>query len=179
MTAPRAGTVLILVLVGLAVATLAAEPFGWRLVKKQIRARFPGVQQIATEDLAARLADAAAPKPLLLDVRTAEEYSVSHLPGARHVSPAADAAAIDPLASRDTPIVTYCSVGYRSSAFAERLQKAGYRNVVNLEGSIFEWANSGRTVVREGHPVREVHSYDRTWGTLLKKELRAVKPSGS
>jgi hypothetical protein len=73
----------------------------------------------------------------------------------------------------DLPIVTYCSVGYRSGAFAERLRSAGFTNVVNLEGSIFRWANEGRPLFRSARPVTEVHPYNRTWGLLLKEDRRA------
>ena len=56
--------------------------------------------------------------------------------------------------AKDAPIVTYCSVGYRSGKMAERLQAAGYTNVRNLEGSIFKWANEHRPLVRgESEPV--------------------------
>ncbi len=43
----------------------------------------------------------------------------------------------------------------------------------NLKGSIFQWANEGRPVVRDGEPVREVHPYDAVWGRLLDRDLRA------
>ena len=77
------------------------------------------------------------------------------------------------LTARDAPIVTYCSVGYRSSAVAERLEEQGYTRVWNLEGSIFEWANQGLPVVRDGEEVSQVHPYNRRWGRLLDKQLRA------
>lgn len=41
----------------------------------------------------------------------------------------------------DSHIVVYCSVSYRSSILARRLQDMGFTNVYNLEGSIFKWAN--------------------------------------
>jgi hypothetical protein len=60
---------------------------------------------------------------------------------------------------------------------AERLQKAGFTRVRNLEGSIFEWANEGRPLVREGKKVTTVHPYDTTWGRLLRDDVRAPLPS--
>ena len=56
---------------------------------------------------------------------------------------------------------------------AQRLSEAGFTNVVNLEGSIFEWANQGHPVYREDRAVALVHPYDAVWGLLLKKDLRA------
>jgi 3-mercaptopyruvate sulfurtransferase SseA len=75
------------------------------------------------------------------------------------------------------PIVVYCSVGYRSSRLAERLQKAGCTNVFNLDGSIFQWANEGRLLERDGRPVNEVHPYSQTFGQLLRSEHRAKATS--
>ena len=139
----------------------------WGAVKARIRKEFPAVPQISTGDLAAKL---GTEKPLLLDVRTQAEFDVSHIAGARRVEPGATP---DLGVARDTPIVTYCSVGYRSSAVAQRLREAGYTRVQNLEGSIFQWANEGRPLVRDGKPATLVHPFDRKWGRLLDKPRRA------
>ena len=68
-------------------------------------------------------------------------------------------------------IVVYCSIGYRSARLARELEQQGVEGVLNLEGSIFEWANSGHGVEREGEAVSEVHPYDEDWGRLLDQEL--------
>ena len=67
----------------------------------------------------------------------------------------------------------YCAVGYRSSAVAERLQKAGVRTVFNLEGSIFQWANEGRPLEADGHPADKVHPYNVRYGKWLAPDRRA------
>jgi 3-mercaptopyruvate sulfurtransferase SseA len=93
------------------------------------------------------------------------------------VRPSADAyPALDTLAS-DTPIVVYCSVGYRSAGVVQALQAQGFSEVYNLKGSIFRWANEGRPVVRNGEPVSAVHPYDASWGQLLTDSLRASPSS--
>ena len=143
----------------------------WKLVERKVRHDFPGVPATRPEPLTRWLADPRREAPLLLDVRTRAEYDVSHLPGAIHVEPGADPATVN--APRDRPIVTYCSVGYRSAAMAERLRAAGFRDVVNLEGSIFQWANEGRPLERDGHPTTTVHPYNATWGMLLRPARRA------
>ncbi len=143
----------------------------WPAVKQAIRAEFPGVEQISTAELNTWLTS-EEPSPILLDVREEAEYRVSHLRGAIRVDPGGETS--PPAgAGKNTPIVTYCSVGYRSSKVAKRLMEQGYTNVSNLEGSIFEWANQGLPVVREGEEVRQVHPYDRNWEQLLDTELRA------
>ena len=168
---------LLLLVLGLASPALAlAQEISWAVIKKQIRTTYPDVPHVSTDTLAARLAHATA--PLLLDVRSEAEYAVSHLPGARHLPPETeDFEALADL-PRETPLVTYCSVGYRSAAMARRLRAAGFTHVENLEGSIFQWANEGRPVVRAGAEVRDVHPYDALWGRLLEPALRARDAGG-
>ena len=68
-------------------------------------------------------------------------------------------------------MIVYCSVGYRSSALAEKLQRAGFTNVANLEGSLFQWANENRPLHRGTNTVREVHGYSRKWSGLLQADV--------
>ena len=140
----------------------------WGAVKARIRKEFPAVPQVGTGALAARL---ERERPLLLDVRTLAEYEVSHLAGARRVEPGALPELGVP---KDAPIVTYCSVGYRSSALAQRLRAAGYTRVENLEGSIFQWANEGRPLVRAGrrHSANDVGSITASFQTPTSRGAR-------
>ena len=163
---------------GLALLAVAATGYAarWEFVKRQIAAKFPEVPSITTGELAALLADKRAEKPLLLDVRTRAEFDVSHLQGAHHVEPDSEPAQLQLTVIKQAPIVTYCSVGYRSAAFARKLRAAGFTNVRNLEGSIFQWANEDRPLVKDGKPAQTVHPYDAIWGTLLKEEKREKIP---
>ena len=102
--------------------------------------------------------------------------AVSHLAGARNVDPGTPVRQLDLGASRDVPIVTYCSIGYRSSAYARKLRAAGYTNVQNLEGSIFRWAEEDRPLVCESGPTGHVHTYSRYWSHLVALEHRAPLP---
>ena len=147
-----------------AVLLASCKSLGWGVLNARIRREFPSVPRVSTAELARTTA-----RPLLLDVRTPPEFAVSHLAGARRVDPGDDAAQVADLPLTE-PIVTYCSVGYRSAQFAEKLQRAGYRDVRNLEGSIFAWANEGRPLVRDTDtPTREVHPFNRWWGLLLDR----------
>ena len=136
----------------------------WWLIKRLIKLKFPEVKQLSTAELATWLADKGS-KPVLLDARTPEEYQVSHLNNAKLVTDNLQ----DIVANVDytTPIVAYCSVGYRSSAIARRLEALGYQNVFNLEGSIFEWINENRPVYRQGKQTTKVHPYQKFWKHLL------------
>ncbi|MHA3773523.1 rhodanese-like domain-containing protein [Verrucomicrobiota bacterium sgz303538] len=141
-------------------------------LERLVRRRFPRVRQMSSTALAEWL-NTGEPQPVLLDARNSEEYAVSHLPGARNVVPGTSVATLEPTLPKDTPIVTYCSVGYRSSALAEQLRDAGYTNVQNLEGSIFRWANEDRPLVCDGKPTDKVHPYSNYWARLVKAERRA------
>ncbi len=55
----------------------------------------------------------------------------------------------------ESKVVVYCSVGYRSEKIAEKLKAAGYKNVFNLYGGIFEWENQNLPVYdSNGEPFR-------------------------
>ena len=143
----------------------------WGVVTAGIRQRYPDVDTLTTGQLATWLAEADTVHPILLDVRQLDEYSVSHLAGAKH-SPAFTAAVVAlAAAALDTPIVTYCSVGYRSAGVAQQLQEHGYTRVLNLRGSLFQWANEGRMMVDANGPARLVHPYGDPWSGLLDEGL--------
>lgn len=164
-------------LLGLALFVMLAvscHAIGWSIVDWKIAHDFPEVKRITPAELAAWLQDPKRAPPVLLDIRTAAEYEVSHLQKAQRVQPGSPASAIQ--ISKDQPIVTYCSIGYRSGAFAQILERAGYRHVLNLEGSIFKWANQDRPVYRDGKQVEKVHPYNEMWGRLLDQARRAAIP---
>lgn len=156
-----------------AVALLGMRSIDWFLLKQSLRHRFPKVEWITTAQLADSLADKSRPPPLLLDVRTEEEWNVSHLSGARRVDPNAPIEKVISGIPKETSIVTYCAVGYRSATLATKLRELGFTNVRNLEGSIFQWANEHRALVHDGQPVTTVHPYSSLWGRLLIDDARA------
>ena len=165
-----------LLAVGLLIGVFAAlglRSIDWFLLKKSLRARFTKIEWISTGELADWLTNKRRPAPVLLDVRTPEEWNVSHLPGARRVDPNASAETAAAGLPKETPIVTYCAVGYRSGEMADRLHAAGFSHVHNLEGSIFQWANEHRPLVHENERVSIVHPYNTFWGRLLNDDVRA------
>lgn len=107
-----------------------------------------------------------------LDAREAEEYAVSHLPGARYVGyETFDLSTLNGIPPNQ-PLVVYCSVGYRSEKIAEKLRAAGFTNVHNLYGGIFEWVNQGHPVYNNQGSTSEVHAFSRAWGVWLRKGKR-------
>ncbi len=138
----------------------------WQAVKALVRQKFP-LPTLST----ATLADWLSNDPssfILIDTRKKAEYNVSHLPHAHHAETVAESEAVMAAVNlcKRSPIVLYCSVGYRSGRLGVKLQEAGY-SVMNLEGSIFQWANEGRSLVTADHSTRQVHPYSDLWGLLL------------
>ena len=146
--------------------------FQWFLLRASLRSQFPQVRWITTRELAGWLGDQQRQRPILLDVRTMDEWKVSHLPEALRVDPGAPAETALPNVPKDAPIVTYCAVGYRSAELATRLRAAGFTHVQNLDGSIFQWANEHRPLVKDGEPASRVHPYNQFWGRLLSDDVR-------
>ncbi len=134
---------------------------------------FPTVEWITLEELAQWLKDPVKPQPMVLDARSEAEYALSHLKDAQRIDPSYPNLAAVAGVSKDTPLVVYCSVGYRSARVASRLGHSGFSRVYNLQGSIFQWVNSGHPVFKDGHPTQLVHPYDLIWGRLLKSRYRA------
>jgi rhodanese-related sulfurtransferase len=128
------------------------------------------VPQISTEALAAYIENF-----VLLDSRSRDEYETSHLQGAQWVGfRKFDLEDLEEL-DRDTTIVVYCSVGKRSELVGAKLQKAGFENVKNLRGGIFQWANENRPVVDKNGSTGDVHPYDRKWGRWLAPHVSKKK----
>ncbi|MDW3647913.1 MAG: rhodanese-like domain-containing protein [Bacteroidia bacterium] len=102
---------------------------------------------------------------LVYDTRSKEEYEVSHIPGAIWIG--YDAFDIGKLENipREKKILVYCSVGYRSEKIGHQLKEAGYLNVRNLYGGIFEWVNQGNKIqTPKGEDTEKLHAYNRIWG---------------
>lgn len=107
---------------------------------------------------------------MFLDAREQKEYNVSHLPSTRFVG--YDSFSITSLNDipKDKPLVVYCSIGKRSEDITRKLKKAGFKNVYNLYGGIFEWVNQGNQVYDlQNKPTDKVHAYGKIWGRFLDK----------
>lgn len=150
----------------------------WFWLKQAIRRQFPHVSHISPSALADWLQQDQLPQPILLDARSPAEYAVSHLLQAQLVSSPEQ---LRPVLQqeRSTPIVVYCSVGYRSAVLAQQLQAEGFTNVQNLEGSLFEWVNEHRPVYRGQQPVQQVHPYSALWRNLLNSPNRITIPDNN
>ena len=126
------------------------------------------VPYMSVETLALPKTDA-----ILLDAREQKEFEVSHLKNAICVGydkfKLKETLAKLPK-DKDAKIVVYCSLGIRSETVADKLIKAGYTNVYNLYGGIFEWKNANFQVVDTlGNSTEKVHTFNKDWSKWLKK----------
>lgn len=114
---------------------------------------------------------------VLLDTRERKEYQVSHIKGALYagyenfnlqkVSKV--------IKNKEAQIIVYCSLGVRSEDIAETLQKAGYTNIQNLHGGIFDWKNNNLPLVNAKQKQTDsVHVYSKKWGKWLTKGIKVT-----
>ena len=119
------------------------------------------IPYISAQDLAMVKTDV-----ILLDAREISEYTVSHLQDAIHVGyDDFDVSTVsNSITDKSSKIVVYCSIGVRSEDIAEDLKKAGYANVYNLFGGIFEWKNNDFSVYNnKDEPTENVHAFSKKW----------------
>ena len=104
---------------------------------------------ISPAELTARRTAGTA--PAVIDVRTAEEYAASHIPGAIHI-PYDEVA--DRIAEVDAPngVALYCAVGPRARRGEAALLRAGYDDVLHLEGGLTAWEAAGYEVATGSAP---------------------------
>jgi hydroxyacylglutathione hydrolase len=98
--------------------------------------------QLSVNDLQAQVAAGAV---TVVDVRSANEWSHGHIPGAVHIP-------LGYLADRcrslptTKPIVMQCQGGSRSAIAASLLERLGFSGVINLEGGMSAWIAAGLPV---------------------------------
>jgi sulfur-carrier protein adenylyltransferase/sulfurtransferase len=85
---------------------------------------------------------------VIVDVRENEEFSVAHIPGARHVPRAYLESRIEGVVpDRDAHVILYCASGNRSAYAARTLtEDLGYTNVESMTGGITLWKDRGYAV---------------------------------
>ena len=152
-------------------------------VAADVAHKWPKLHHAAPDEVSGLIDSGAA---VVFDVRTADEYAVSHLPGAILVEPAMSKDAFlaaHGAALKGKTAVFYCAVGVRSSKLAERvgadaLQSAGATSSVNLSGGIFAWHGAEKPLIDANGPTKLVHGYDATWGKLVKRQdMLATEPA--
>ncbi len=87
--------------------------------------------------------------PLVLDVRTPEEFAAGHVPGARNLPHDQLPARLAELESaRTSGVIVYCERGGRAARAIQALRAAGFENVQHLGGDMSGWRGEGLPVER-------------------------------
>ncbi|MGB0145932.1 MAG: rhodanese-like domain-containing protein [Flavobacteriaceae bacterium] len=109
---------------------------------------------------------------VFLDSRSRDEFEVSHLKNAHFVGDeefnpeVLEQINLDP----SSKIVVYCSIGVRSERVGEKLKKLGYQNIYNLYGGLFQWYNSGKSLVDAQEKITQaIHGYDKHWAKFINR----------
>lgn len=119
---------------------------------------FPGIADITVEEYQALKKEEEI---VLVDVREPREQEVSMIPGA--INKAEFEKNLSPY-QNDT-IVLYCTIGYRSGLYTQKLQKKNY-HAMNLIGGVLAWAHAGQLFVGPKGETRRVHVYGEKWNLL-------------
>ncbi len=81
---------------------------------------------------------------IIIDVRTAKEFSSGHITEATNIDYYSEQF-LEKLniVRKDLPIYIYCRSGGRSSSAANKMKKLGFKKVYNLLGGIASWESKG------------------------------------
>lgn len=108
------------------------------------------------------------PHVVLVDVREKYESDVSTIPNAI----TRDEFEKDERKYINHEIITYCTIGVRSTEYARNLISKGHI-AFNLKGGILAWAHAGYFFESEGKMVKKVHIFNKAWN-LLPKDYEGV-----
>lgn len=105
-----------------------------------------GYRQVTAEEAIALMEKESG--YIILDVRTAQEYSEKHIPKAVNIpNESIGTEDLPALPDKNQLILVYCRSGNRSKQASEKLAALGYTNIVEF-GGINSWP--GETVSGEG-----------------------------
>ena len=99
--------------------------------------KVPSYRQINMDEAIAMMEEES--DYIILDVRTPEEFSEKHIPGAINVAnETIGSEEIPELPDKDQLILVYCRSGNRSKQASEKLVALGYTNIIEF-GGINDW----------------------------------------
>lgn len=105
-----------------------------------------------------------------LDAREKKEYNVSHIKNSIYLGyDKIDWSKLNKIPKNAT-IIVYCSVGARSQTIGKKIKEKGYKQVKNLYGGLFLWANQERAMFDSKNKLTtKIHGFDKNWGKWIKK----------
>lgn len=99
------------------------------------------VQLISSDEANALL---AIEEVQLLDVRSAAEFSLGHIPNSQNIDVLSPSFDDDiKLLDKSKPVMVYCKSGNRSAKCSKKLQAAGFIKIYDLDGGISKWKHQG------------------------------------
>lgn len=115
---------------------LAVDPETWRRLGLVVRTS----KLIQPKDLAAAMA--AGKEPLIVDVRTADEFADLRLGDVGNI-PVTESERFAKVLTKDAPVVMVCNSAYRSSMAVGLAERLGFRDVASLDGGLDAWLAAG------------------------------------
>jgi len=122
----------------------------------QYAEEFPLVEGITVSEL--QKLQQQDQKLILVDVRSPRERAVSYIPGA--ITTEEFEHNLEQY--QNEKIIVYCTIGYRSGKYAQKMQRQGIR-VLNLEGSLLAWSHIQGQLINQIGATKKVHVFGRQW----------------
>ncbi len=121
------------------------------------------------------MAEVASQAPVLIDVRSDDEWATGYIAGAQHIWINDFANQFDMLpADKSTPVVVYCQSGYRGAMAAVMMNLLGYTNVLNLAGGLNSWNAAGLPL--EGVPL-DLQTVESNFVSALPASFDGIAPA--
>ncbi len=121
------------------------------------------------------MAEVARQAPVLIDVRSDDEWATGYIAGAEHIWINDFVNQLDKLpADKSTPVVVYCQSGYRGGMAAVMMNVLGYTNVRNLAGGLNSWNAAGLPL--EGVPL-DLQTVVADFVSALPADLGGIAPA--
>lgn len=162
------GMAAVMILMGMIICAMAAvgPEIGVPAAQWYIPKRFPDVIHLSPEKAFEMRQNST--NIVFVDVRSDEEWLVSHIPGAIHI-PGLER--IQPgqesMMSEAEAVIFYCAAGYRSAVECENWQARGFTNGFNLNGALFAWAHGGYDISGD-----KVHPFSTFARWMVRRDLR-------
>jgi rhodanese-related sulfurtransferase len=92
----------------------------------------------------------ATKDPVVLDVRTPEEFAEGYIPNAVNLDfYEPDFKTKLSSLNKEQTYFVYCKAGIRSASTTDLMRKEGFKNVVDLEGGITAWQEAKLPIVKQ------------------------------
>ena len=133
---------------------------------QQYAQEFPSVSGISVAQL--QQLQQQGQKLTLVDVRSQHERAVSIIPGAITIEKFEH----NLKQYQDTTVVAYCTIGYRSGKYAQKMSQQGIK-ILNLEGSLLAWSHLKGKLISDRGVTQKIHVFSRRW-QLTARDYEAV-----